>query len=628
MASLDLFQLCTRQFPIGKMSASEEGGFGSSLEDLIEHLEESANELVAKGLTGLPVREEIVVALVLLCGMTGLLVLLAGWPEGLSSSSSGMTNDDDTFAAVVLTKAQRRQVELLRFPASCVSSSRRMPSLRRQSSASTANPRQEQDEEGSATNSAKFRRRVRDMTAQLRTVGEKVFEFDLEEYSKKSFGRTPLLVFVNKKSGGQNGDLLLRQLRAFLPEWQVHDIGRPGEPEAGLNLFRDVPNFRIMVAGGDGTASWIMATIDVLRLPYRPPLAVLPVGTGNDLARVLGWGGGTSGFSSGGNALVRHLLDVLDGEVTMLDRWQVQCTSPSKFKKDVVMNNYLGIGVDAQISLNFHLNRESLPHLFTSRFINKYVWYASSGGKEILMQRFSGFPKFVTLEADGKYVDLPPGTEGIILLNIKSYGGGVNLWGGETANESENDEDQEEEYFSESDFEELRHSRSPAAKKKPATIAHRHKHRHRRHRSNPPPRMDTFYPAAPDDHMFEIVSVASSFQLGAAQVGLARPTQLCQASEVKIYTARPLPIQIDGEPFNLPAKSTIKIKYLNQGMMLSRSPGQKLIEFNESTRVITQVLEWAQKQDVIDERQKQIIQQEVINKLSRRKRRHSVESIT
>ena len=35
------------------------------------------------------------------------------------------------------------------------------------------------------------------------------------------------------------------------------------------------------------------------------------------------------------------------------------------------MNNYLGIGCDAGVALNFHRHRESRPDLFTSRLINK-----------------------------------------------------------------------------------------------------------------------------------------------------------------------------------------------------------------------------------------------------------------
>ena len=35
------------------------------------------------------------------------------------------------------------------------------------------------------------------------------------------------------------------------------------------------------------------------------------------------------------------------------------------------MNNYLGIGCDAGIALNFHRQRETRPELFKSRIINK-----------------------------------------------------------------------------------------------------------------------------------------------------------------------------------------------------------------------------------------------------------------
>ena len=68
----------------------------------------------------------------------------------------------------------------------------------------------------------------------------------------------PLLVFVNTKSGGQTGELLLYRLRSLLHENQVYDLLKDGGPKKGLDFFKDVPGFRVLVCGGDGSISWVL----------------------------------------------------------------------------------------------------------------------------------------------------------------------------------------------------------------------------------------------------------------------------------------------------------------------------------------------------------------------------------
>ncbi|KAK3136846.1 hypothetical protein QOZ80_5BG0443380 [Eleusine coracana subsp. coracana] len=369
----------------------------------------------------------------------------------------------------------------------------------------------------------------------------------------------PLLVFINKRSGAQSGDSLRQRLQILLNPVQVFELSKQQGPEVGLALFRKVTHFRVLVCGGDGTVGWVLDAIEKQKFEAPPPVAILPAGTGNDLARVLCWGGGLGVVEKRGG-LFSVLEDVEHAAVTVLDRWKItikdkqgKLMSPPKF-----MNNYFGVGCDAKVALDIHSLREENPERFYSQFMNK-VLYAREGAKNIMDNMFDYFPWDVKLEIDGSNITIPQDSQGILVANIRSYMGGVDLW--------KNEDDVS----------------------------------------------DTYLPQSMHDRKLEVVSFTGTLHLGRLQVGLSRAQRLAQGHHIKIEinTTMSMPIQVDGEPWSQDP-CTIEISHHNQAFMLKRVSEEPL---SHAASIMADILENAENEGMISATQKRTLLQEIASRL-------------
>ncbi|KAL2088762.1 hypothetical protein ACEWY4_015661 [Coilia grayii] len=331
----------------------------------------------------------------------------------------------------------------------------------------------------------------------------------------------PVLVFVNPKSGGNQGAKIIQSFMWYLNPRQVFDLSQGG-PKEGLEMYRKVHNLRILACGGDGTVGWILSTLDQLNLNPQPAVAVLPLGTGNDLARTLNWGGGYTD-----EPVSKILSHVEDGNVVQLDRWNLvvepnpEATGEEKDDQQTdklpldVFNNYFSLGFDAHVTLEFHESREANPEKFNSRFRNK-MFYAGTAFSDFLMGSSKDLAKHIKVVCDG--TDLTSKVQELklqclVFLNIPRYCAGTMPWG----NPSEHH-----------DFEPQRH----------------------------------------DDGCIEVIGFTMT-SLATLQVG-GHGERLNQCREVTLTTYKSIPMQVDGEPCKL-APSVIHISLRNQANMVQKT---------------------------------------------------------
>uniref|UniRef100_A0A8C9S5T0 Diacylglycerol kinase n=1 Tax=Scleropages formosus TaxID=113540 RepID=A0A8C9S5T0_SCLFO len=331
----------------------------------------------------------------------------------------------------------------------------------------------------------------------------------------------PLLVFVNPKSGGNQGAKIIQSFMWYLNPRQVFDLSQGG-PREGLEMYRRVHNLRILACGGDGTVGWILSMLDQLQLNPQPAVAVLPLGTGNDLARTLNWGGGYTD-----EPVSKILSHVEDGNIVQLDRWNLivqpnpEASQEEKDEQQTdklpldVFNNYFSLGFDAHVTLEFHESREANPEKFNSRFRNK-MFYAGTAFSDFLMGSSKDLAKHIKVVCDG--TDLTSKVQELklqclVFLNIPRYCAGTMPWG----NPSEHH-----------DFEPQRH----------------------------------------DDGCIEVIGFTMT-SLATLQVG-GHGERLNQCREVTLTTYKSIPMQVDGEPCRL-APSIIRISLRNQANMVQKT---------------------------------------------------------
>ena len=116
--------------------------------------------------------------------------------------------------------------------------------------------------------------------------------------------------------------------------------------------------------------------------PYRPAVGILPLGTGNDLARVLGWG-----KSFRRERMLSQLAKLDRSRIAALDRWQMRGSLPEG-RAETRLCNYCSIGVDAKAALLWARLSEARPELFKLRLLNK-LWYIICGTPEFALHSFS-----------------------------------------------------------------------------------------------------------------------------------------------------------------------------------------------------------------------------------------------
>ncbi|CAF1210507.1 unnamed protein product [Rotaria sp. Silwood1] len=434
------------------------------------------------------------------------------------------------------------------------------------------------------------------------------FRAQLPPYLINAFPYTPVLLFINKRSGGQIGEKIYRELLRKLNPRQVFLLENNTTITHALDTYYSLPNTRICVFGGDGTVGWILGRLaETYPSRNNPPVGICPLGTGNDLSRVLAWG-----EQYDPKRLFQMLVQIPEARVVTLDRWKVQLeqlevtTSTSsaqehhkcgfhisrafhllgshpKFVRETnrasyqdrhelpnaCFINYMSFGLDAAIALDFHEERTRNPSKFSSPWKNKLMYLNESSKylNDFATANMWDLSSYIRLTCDGyNLTDATRGCHTLVILNIPGYASGTNPWGkfsstsSTTGNVSQSsiqkDDNSVALFDSPVDIHETdgwiivdNCDTNQIASRSVATVPNDHFDR------------QDF-----GDQKIEVVGLNAA-HMAAIHIGF-HGKRIAQCSQLRIELWSPMTAQMDGEPFYLPASVAVNIGHAGQVLVL------------------------------------------------------------
>lgn len=353
--------------------------------------------------------------------------------------------------------------------------------------------------------------------------------------------------------------------------------------------------YRVLACGGDGTAAWLLSALDKLAergATYLPPIAVLPLGTGNDLARVLGWGGG---YDS--EALGPICKKIMEGHEVLLDRWKIEIDNvlEDEHEEDEEEHTETTSMLEFDIEDDEHSSDNNThPDLQAEKTKSSKKKKKKKSGKsdksEKPEENVHGPP-----EVQHHHPEAKP-TQVKIMNNYFSIGIDAKI-----ALEFHRKREAHPSQFKSRGMNKVIYAGIGAGKifenlpnlskclritldGRPITlpktiegiiVLNLASYAGGKNPWGSPSRSDGFAPQSPCDGLFEVIGLTSSFHLGQIQTYLVDGLRIGQGRDITFTWVNNdiLPIQLDGEPWEEP-KSTIRLSFFTQSRMIA-SPHEK-----------------------------------------------------
>ncbi|CAF1186739.1 unnamed protein product [Adineta steineri] len=434
-----------------------------------------------------------------------------------------------------------------------------------------------------------------------------LFRAQNPSYNEHDTGYTPLLLFINKRSGGQSGEKIYRKLLRLLNPRQVFLLENDQTIINALEIYSQLPNIRICVFGGDGTVGWVLGRLaEIYPSLNNPPVCICPLGTGNDLSRVLSWG-----EQYDPKRLLPTLVQIPYAQPIALDRWQVTIEPMDLTNSSINLNsgrsflsffthpkfirdtkrasyqnhrtlpntrfiNYMSFGLDAAIALEFHDRRSRDPAKFSSPLKNKLMYLNESRKylNDFARSKMWNLSSYIRLICDGENLtDSIKNCHTLLVLNISGYASGTNPWGKSSNNSSssppitiQKDSDSFEQISTSSieildlpanthevyELITLNECSTDQMNSSIITTVNNSTGRFERQDFG--------------DKKIEVVGLSTT-HMATIHIGF-RGMRIAQCSQVRIEICCPMTAQMDGEPFYLPESVAVNITHAGQVVVL------------------------------------------------------------